>query len=118
MKWPYARDPLCLGACACYAGNRWLLPAVLKGAFLRGHFSDLLFIPAALPPMLWLHRRLGLRDSDRPPTWPEIAFHFVVWSIVAEVIAPHVFARSTGDAWDVLAYALGALAAGLIWRRA
>jgi len=48
----YARDPLCLAACLCYALNRWILPPVFKGGFLRNYFADCLLIPAALPLVL------------------------------------------------------------------
>lgn len=117
-RFGYARDPLCLTACACYAGNRWLMPAMLKGVFLRGYFSDTLLIPAALPLVLWVQRKLSLRPDDTPPHWGEIALHAIVWSVAAEVIAPHVFSRATGDVWDVVAYAGGAVLSGLIWQRA
>lgn len=116
-RFRYGCDPLCLLASASYAVNRWLVPAALKGAFLRGHFADVLLIPAALPPMLWLQRRVGLRERDDAPAWGEIALHLVVWAIAAEVVAPHWFTRATGDAWDVLAYAGGALVSGLWWQR-
>ncbi len=112
----YARDPVCLVACACYAANRWLLPATLRGAFLRNHFSDLLLIPAALPLILWVQRRLGLRASDAKPRWSEIFLHLGVWSVAAEVIAPWCFSHATGDPRDVAAYTVGALVSGWIWR--
>lgn len=116
-RFRYARDPLCYVACTCYALNRWCLPAALKGPFLRNHFSDTLLIPAALPLVLWVQRRLGLRTVDTPPTWNEILLHFVVWSIAAEVVGPHLFSRATGDVWDVAAYAAGGLIAGVFWQR-
>jgi hypothetical protein len=115
-RFGYARDPVCLAACACYAANRWLLPLALRGVFLRSYFNDVLLIPAALPLVLWLQRRLGLRNADVRPTWPEIALHVAVWSVAAELVAPHLFAHSTGDPWDVAAYAGGAIISGLIWR--
>jgi hypothetical protein len=115
-RFGYLRDPLCLLACASYAVNRWLVPLALKGIFLRGYFADCLLIPAALPPMLWVQRQLKLRPDDRPPAWREIALHVVVWSIAAEVIAPHLFARAHGDPWDIAAYAAGALLSGFIWQ--
>lgn len=115
-RFGYARDPVCLVACACYGVNRWLLPAALRGVFMRNHFSDLLLIPAALPLVLWVQRRLGLRQADLKPQWSEIVLHVVVWSVAAELIAPHFFPRATGDPWDVAAYASGALVAGLIWK--
>ena len=114
----YARDPLCLAACASYGVNRWLLPLAVKGVFLRNYFDDTLLIPAALPLMLWLHQRLGLRPADAQPRWSEIALHAAVWSVAAELIAPHVFVRATSDPWDVVAYAGGALVSGLIWQSA
>lgn len=115
-RFRYAGDPLCLAACAAYAANRWLVPWALKGFFLRNYFADTLLIPAALPLMLWLHRRLGLRPADTSPRWSEILLHTAVWSVAAELIAPHLFARATGDPWDVAAYTGGALLSGLIWQ--
>jgi membrane-associated PAP2 superfamily phosphatase len=115
-RFGYARDPLCLLACASYGINRWLVPLALKGWFLRGYFSDCLLIPAALPLMLWMQRKLKLRQADQPPQWSEIALHVTVWSIAAEVIGPHFFTRAHGDPWDVAAYAGGALLSGLIWQ--
>lgn len=114
----YARDPLCLLACAGYALNRWLVPHAWKGWFLRGHFNDLLLIPAALPLLLWLQRRCGLRPADVRPQWSEILLHLAVWSITAELIAPRLFAGATGDAWDIAAYTGGAILSGLLWRQA
>jgi len=117
-RFRYARDPLCMLACAGYTLNRWLVPLAWKGIFLRGYFNDTLLIPAALPLMLWLHRRLGLRPADARPSWAEILLHTAVWSVAAEVIAPHLFTRATGDPWDVAAYASGALLSGFLWQYA
>ena len=117
-RYGYVRDPVCLVACALYALNRWCLPASLKGPFLRGHFDDLLLIPAALPLVLWVQRRLRIRAAEGPPSWTEIGLHLVVWSIAAEVIGPRMFPHVTGDAWDLVAYATGAVLAGLIWNAA
>ncbi|HEY5893956.1 MAG TPA: class I SAM-dependent methyltransferase [Chthoniobacterales bacterium] len=113
----YAFDPLCLIACVAYGLNRWILEPVSSWAFLHEHFNDLLLIPAALPPLLWLQRRLGLRTHDLPPTGMEIAGHWLVWSIVSEGIGPHLFAWATGDILDVAAYAIGAIAADIWWNR-
>ena len=116
-RFRYAFDPLCLLACAAYGVNSWVVPHAWKGWFLKDYFNDILFIPAALPLILWLQRRFGLRTIDARPEWSEIVFHLVVWSIAAEVIAPKLFAHAVGDPWDVVAYAGGALVAGLIWHR-
>lgn len=114
----YWRDPLCGVASACYALNRWAMPTVYKGAFLRHHFNDLLLIPAGLPLLLWLQRKLGLRANDGFPDWREILFTWGVWSVAAEVVGPHLFDRATGDVWDVVAYAAGAVVAAVVWGQA
>ena len=106
---------MCLVSCAFYAVNRWCLPMDLRGPFLRNHFDDLLLIPAAIPLILWLQRRLRLRTSDAPPDWREVLMHLVVWSVAAEVVGPHVFSHATGDIWDVVAYTAGAVIATALW---
>lgn|SRR5690606_3233663 len=118
MTFRYARDPVCLVACACYALNRWCVPAAMKGIFLRGHFADVLFVPAALPIVLWVQRRLGIRESDTMPRPGEVLLHLAVWSLAAEVLGPRLFERATGDPWDILAYAAGSLIALLFWHPA
>jgi hypothetical protein len=115
-RFAYARDPLCVAACLLYALNRWWFRAHVGGEFLRGHFNDLLLIPAALPLVLWLQRRLGLRPDDAQPRWREIALHLVVWSVTAEAIAPHFMRWTTGDWRDVVAYTAGAVVAGAWWQ--
>ena len=99
-----------------YALNRWLLKPHLAVPFLRGQFNDLLLIACALPPMLLLHRKMGLRGHDRMPTLSEVGLHTAVWIVVCEVIGPR-FWRGTGDYLDVLAYLAGALLATLCWHR-
>ena len=114
-RFRYTVDPLCLTAATCYAANRWIVPAALKGPFLRGYFADVLLIPAALPLMLWLQRRMGLRSHDAPPSRREVWSHVLVWSVAAELVAPFLFGRATGDWWDVAAYAAGAVIAMYFW---
>ena len=115
-RFGYLRDPLCIAACALYALNRLWWKGHAGDAFLNGYFNDLLLIPAALPIVLWVQRQIGVRPHDLPPRWREIVFHLVVWSVTAEGIMPHLTVRATGDWHDVLAYGLGAIAAGYWWR--
>ena len=114
-RFGYVRDPLCLMACALYALNRGWLRQHVGGTFLTGYFNDLLLIPAALPIVLWVHRRLGMRPDDCRPNWREIALHVVAWAIAAEVVMPHFTSHATGDWRDVIAYGVGAVAAGCWW---
>jgi hypothetical protein len=115
-RFAYWLDPLCLICCGFYALNRWVVKPRVHSAFLRGQFDDMLLIPCALPLVLWLQRKLGLRNHDGPPTIAEIGFHLAVWSMLFEVVGPHIM-RVTGDPLDVLAYVVGGVAAGLWWNR-
>jgi len=114
-RFRYGFDPLCLAACAAYAFGRWYLRRHVAGGFWHDQFTDLLLIPAALPFMLWLQRRLGLRPDDARPSWREIGGHLAVWSIAAEAVAPLLFHHAVGDWRDVLAYGAGAALAGGWW---
>lgn len=117
-RWRYARDPLCLLAIALYALNRWGLKPHLVGGFFHDHFNDLLLIPAALPFVLWAQRRLGWRPHDGPPGAGEIGLHLLVWGLLCEVAGPYLVAHATGDWRDLVAYAAGALVAGVWWQTA
>lgn len=116
-RFRYGRDSLCLGALSLYALNRWVLKALMVSSFLSGQFNDVLLIPAALPLVLWVQRGLRIRKHDRPPAWSEIGLHFLVWSVVCEGIGPWWFHHGTSDPWDVIAYAMGAGAAGFWWNQ-
>ncbi|MBE2179790.1 MAG: hypothetical protein IAE97_04905 [Chthoniobacterales bacterium] len=116
-KFGYLRDGLFLAACALYAANRWLIKPVAPGGFFGSWFNDVLLIPCAVPVLLWLERRTGIRRTDVPPTVAEIAFVLVLWSVLFEVIAPRFAARATGDWLDVAAYTAGAVVAALWWNR-
>jgi hypothetical protein len=111
------RDPLFLGCCALYAMNRFLIKPHLAGGFFHYWFNDLLLIPCALPILLAVHRALGLREHDGPPTAAEIFSHLAGWAILVEVIGNRLLHRGTGDPLDVLAYVVGAFGATFWWHR-
>ena len=113
----YWRDPLCIVSCAAYAVNRWVLkPHFAMGPFMRGHFDDVLLIPAALPLVLWLQRRLGLRTHDDIPRAGEILLHLAVWAFIAEGAGPWLTHHGTADWRDVIAYSAGAAVCYVLWR--
>ena len=116
-KFRYLGDGLFLVSSSLYALNRWGIKPHTHNAFLRFHFNDMLLMPCALPPLLWMQRQVRLRNTDDPPTWGEIALYTVFWSILFEVIGPHLLRRATGDPWDVVAYCVGGIGAGLWWHR-
>src|SRR5690242_10259463 len=107
-RFRYWRDSLFLVGCAVYAINRWLIKPHVHGGVFHSQFNALWLIPCALPPILCLHRRFGLRSHDEPPRISEIVFHLIFWSVLFEWLGPKIVAHTTGDPWDVLAYALGA----------
>jgi hypothetical protein len=116
-RFRYCGDPLFLIGCAAYVINRWLIKPRVDPGFMMFHFNDLWVIACALPPVLWLHRRMGLRLHDEPPTMGEIAGHLVFWSVLLEWIGPRFASFAQGDIKDVAAYAVSAMIAGLWWRR-
>lgn len=115
----YLRDKIFLTSVALYAMNRWVVKPRLAPdeVFLRGYFNDLLVIPCALPPLLLLHRLIGVRKTDAPPTGGEVAMHLLIWSLFFEIVAPLVVASARADAWDVAAYCAGGLVFWAIWNR-
>ena len=115
----YCAEPLALASALAYAVNRlWLAPHWGAAApFLTRYFDDVLLLPVALPLLLWLQRRTGLRPHDRPPTAGEILVAFALWALLFEGIFPRALGRGVGDPLDVLAYAAGALVAGSVWTR-
>jgi hypothetical protein len=113
----YCRDPLFLIGVVSYVLNRWFIKPHFHAGFFHSHFNDFWLIPCALPPILWLHRRLGLRTHDGAPRITEITFHLAFWSLLFEWIGPRFLAHATGDPLDALAYAAGAVLAGLWWHR-
>jgi hypothetical protein len=116
-RFRYLRDPLFLFGCAAYTLNRWLLKPHLSSGFLHSHFNDLWLIPCALPLILWLHRQLGLRSHDQPPTGLEIASHLLFWTALFEWIGPKFVSHTTADPWDMVSYLVGAVLAGVWWQR-
>ena len=116
-RFHYLRDPLFLMGCAAYVINHWLIKPRAHTGFFHSQFNDFWLIPCALPPILWLHRQLALRSHDDPPRFSEIALHFIFWSALFEWIGPNFVSQTTRDPADVIAYAAGAILAGLWWQR-
>lgn len=114
-RFRYGLDSLCLLSGGLYAASRWLIRPHADAVFWHGYSTDFLLLPAALPLWLWVLRRLGLRTHDGWPTGREIILNLTVWSVAAEVVAPHLFPSATGDWLDVLAYAAGAAIAAAWW---
>jgi hypothetical protein len=115
-RFRYLLDPLCLTGCFLYALNRWVVKPHTTVEFFHFHFNDLWLIPCALPPLLWLHRKLGLRSHDRFPTLTEVLLHLVIWCVICEGIGPRWMPGTSGDFRDVIAYATGAIFAIIGWR--
>ncbi len=117
--WMFWRDPVCLGSWALYLLNRFLVAPRFGSEvpFLREHFNDLLFLPAALPPFLWAREKLGLRALKGAPSWREVLVLTFFASVLFEWLGPRFVGHSVGDWNDVAVYWIGALVAGAWWNR-
>jgi len=120
-RFRYWRDPVFVVVVLLYWVNRWVLKPMTgdPNDFFHCYWNDVLCIPLWLPLVLALHRLLGLRRHDRPPTIGEILLHLGIWSWFFEVLAPSepwLFPRTIGDPLDIVAYAIGAGIAALLWR--
>ncbi len=115
VKFRYGLDPLCLMACAMYLICRFLIKPHFTTGFWHNHAIDVLLVPAALPFLLWVQRKLRLRLNDEFPTWSEIGLHLALWSILFEGFGPMLMSV-TRDWLDIAAYTVGALFAGLWWQ--
>lgn len=116
-RFRYGADPVFVIGVIAYLANRlWLAPQRSAVApFFTQYFGDVLLIPCALPLLLWLQRRTGLRGHDLPPTRAEIFGALVLWSALFEWVFPQLLGRGVSDPFDVIAYAAGALIAGCFW---
>jgi hypothetical protein len=115
----YLADKTFLAACFLYATNRfWGKPHFGDSIpFLRCHFDDCLLVPAALPPLLYVFRKLGLRRDDSPPSLREVAEWTFLWAVTFEWAFPRFLGRGIGDWRDVIAYAVGGLVSWRLWQR-
>jgi hypothetical protein len=115
----YLRDPLFLACVLLYVVNRFWIKPNCSFFFFHAYLNDVICIPFTLPPMLWLLRHLRLRFHDDPPTLMELAIPLVMISWAFEIYFPNteMFRNVTGaDPWDIVAYAVGTVAAGAFWR--
>jgi len=95
-RFRYWADPL-FPLLRAYVLNRWLLkPHSIP--LLAWIFNDLLLI-RALCRLSLAAEMPWLRQHDRAPQWLEVFFHLVVWSLLFEVIGPHLIRHATGDRW-------------------
>jgi hypothetical protein len=117
-RFAYLTNKTFLSACWLYVANRFWGKPMLGDSlhFFRNHLDDCLLIPAALPPLLCVFRKLGLRQDDSPPSFREVTEWTLLWSVVFEWAFPRFLHKGVADWRDVLAYATGALVSWLLWR--
>ncbi len=115
----YFADPVCIVSLSLYAINRFILkPHHIGGWFTHGYLNDVLCLPLFVPMILYVQRLIGLRRHDGYPRAWELFQHWLIFSVVFEVIIPRMPSTfdSTADPYDVLAYLAGGVVAWLWWR--
>ena len=102
-----------------YCLGRWVLkPNHLGGWLVHDYFNDLLCLPLFVPIILRVQALLGIRQHDLPPTLFEVLHNWIVFSILYELVLPHLSAfDSTADRWDAVMYLIGGLVAYAYWHR-
>jgi hypothetical protein len=119
VNFRYLGDPLFLFCVGLYFVNRFIFKKIWLSGFAHEHLNDLICIPFWVPIMLFVQRRLGLRDGDDSPRPSEIIIPLIMWSWIFEVILPNTeWFRDycVADYLDILSYTVGALGAAIIWR--
>ena len=119
MPFRYLKDPLFLVCFTVYWLNRFLEDFGLSAPLLRSYLNDLICIPFWVPIMVWVNRKLGLREYDGPPLAYETVIPLLIWAAAFELILPSMQGWSElafADPNDVLAYTLGAAGAKSFWR--
>lgn len=113
----YWRDPCCEVGGALYLLHRVFAPHLARpGGWWQGQGADVLLVPVGVPLWLWIERHLGWRTHDQRPTVSEVVGIGAIWAVAAEGVAPVLFRGATRDPRDLLAYALGAGIALMVWR--
>ena len=82
---------------------------------MSNHWNDIWMLPCAVPLVIRIYITLDLRKSCAPPGLSEIVWLGLLWSVMAEGVAPIWLTGSTADPMDVLAYALGGFMLWLRW---
>ena len=119
MKFAYLRDPLFLACLVMYPVNRFVFKKLWATGFVHDHFNDAICLPMFAPVVVFLCRKLRLRDHDDIPQPDELLVMVIVWSLMFEMYLPqHPFWSkwTMGDPFDVLWYVIGAVAGTCFWR--
>ena len=118
-RFRYFTDPICLGSIVIYLIGRFFLrPHHIGGEFVHDYLNDVLCLPLFLPMILGVQRLVRLRDHDGPPRMWELLQHWVIFSVVFEIVLPQYpkYFRTTADPMDVVAYLAGGLATWGFWQ--
>jgi hypothetical protein len=117
-RFRYFADPLvicCLIVCPI---NRFYWkPHHIGGWFTHGYLNDVMCLPLFVPISLYLQRQLEIRKHDGYPRLWEIFQHWLIFTLVFQVIMPrfpNIF-RGAGDPWDILAYLIGGVIGAIYW---
>ena len=103
-------EPIVIVALAVFTLNSIVLAVLQESAyqFQNSYVNDLVMFPLMYSAFLFLEDLTGFNKKSSTLSW--VVFWFALWSILFEVVFPIIFYWSTADVFDVLCYAVSALA--------
>lgn len=93
---------------SAWQGNHW--------PFIHTQLADLLCMPIVLGIALFLMRKIKAKPAFVLNA-TQIIFTVAFYSLLFELLFPLISERQKGDFWDVIAYAIGAVAFHFILNR-
>ncbi len=117
LNYCFWKDKLFLISSLIYFFNTYYLKHLIKVDFFQNYLNDILLIPCALPPLIYLYVKLKLRNQKSFPTTLEVFSFFIFSSFVFECLGPKYLNKGVADYFDILAYAIGGIISNYFWNK-
>jgi len=82
----------------------------------NSYLNDFLFIPVALPIILYFLRKCNFRKFDNSPLFHEVLIPVAIWALVLEYIGPRFFSKGVPDLLDIYVYGISGIFCYFSWQ--